>query len=117
MTEERVKIDQKTMLEVIKTKLSPNSMQNRSLQIQGGEGTSSKYKEAQADSFNLLKTKGKAQTLKAARGKQYKGTPVQLVADFRRHGSQRSIKEHLLSSERKLFSSQNSISSKSILPE
>ena len=75
-------------------------MQNRSLQIQGGEGTSSKYKEAQADSFNLLKTKGKAQTLKAARGKQYKGTPVQLVADFR-----------------KLFSSQNSISSKSILPE
>jgi len=38
-------MEQETILEVIKAKLSQNSMQNRSLHMQGGEGTSGKYKK------------------------------------------------------------------------
>lgn len=65
----------------------PDFMKSRNVQIKRWLKSvkESENREAHADSFTLLKTKGQEQALKATREKQYKGTIVQLTDNFRSH--------------------------------
>ena len=71
-------MEQETILEVIKAKLSQNSMQNRSLHMQGGEGTSGKYKKPMLTLSTAWKPEVKHKAWKQQEGKNT-GVPSQSV--------------------------------------